>query len=359
MRKYIFPFLAVAGLALLTGMWAGLVRLGWAIPAWRAALHGPLMISGFLGVLISLERAVAFRRRWAYAAPAAAAIGALGLLIGLPVVISQGLFVGGSAILLAAFVITYYQHYREQVEWASLTLILGVGLWLAGNSLWWMGRPLNQVTPWWIGFLIVTIAGERLELARILLLNRIARLTFGLSISLLVGGLLLSLFAFSLGLQIIGAGLIAIGAWLLYFDIARRTIRQTGLTRFIAACLLPGYSWLTFAGLLWIGWPAYFAGGPFYDAMLHTILLGFVFSMIFGHAPIIIPAILGTGIVYRPFFYAHLILLHLSLVMRVVGDLGNMPSLRLWSGMLNVAAILLFIGNTILAVRTALLKSAP
>jgi hypothetical protein len=56
------PLLGLAGAALLAGLWAGLVRLGWAVPpghpAW-VANHGPLMISGFLGTLISLERAVA------------------------------------------------------------------------------------------------------------------------------------------------------------------------------------------------------------------------------------------------------------------------------------------------------------
>ena len=59
-------------LALLTGLWAGLARLGWAVPLPRpgfSSLHGPLMVSGFLGTLISLERAVALGRPWAYAAP--------------------------------------------------------------------------------------------------------------------------------------------------------------------------------------------------------------------------------------------------------------------------------------------------
>lgn len=47
---------------MLAGMWAGLVRLGWALPTVHLALplaHGPLMVSGFLGTLISLERAMA------------------------------------------------------------------------------------------------------------------------------------------------------------------------------------------------------------------------------------------------------------------------------------------------------------
>ena len=48
---------------------AGLLRLGWAVPrpaTELAAFHGPLMVSGFFGTVISLERAVALARRWAY-----------------------------------------------------------------------------------------------------------------------------------------------------------------------------------------------------------------------------------------------------------------------------------------------------
>jgi len=43
--------MALAMAALLAGLWAGLVRIGWAWPALRPTLpisHGPLMISGFL-----------------------------------------------------------------------------------------------------------------------------------------------------------------------------------------------------------------------------------------------------------------------------------------------------------------------
>ena len=40
----------------------------------------------------------------------------------------------------------------------------------------------------------------------------------------------------------------------------------------------------------------FFSAGPRYDAMLHSIFLGFVFSMIFAHAPIILPTITGLAI---------------------------------------------------------------
>jgi len=35
------------------------------------------------------------------------------------------------------------------------------------------------------------------------------------------------------------------------------------------------------------------ADGPAYDAGLHTIFRGFVMSMIFAHAPVIVPSALG------------------------------------------------------------------
>ena len=57
-----FPLLALGIGSLFCGVWAGLLRFGWSLPAGRAnliELHGPLMVFGFLGTVISLERAVA------------------------------------------------------------------------------------------------------------------------------------------------------------------------------------------------------------------------------------------------------------------------------------------------------------
>ncbi|MBI5082664.1 MAG: hypothetical protein HZB17_15380, partial [Chloroflexi bacterium] len=83
-------------------------------------------------------------------------------------------------------------------------------------------------------------------------------------------------------------------------------------------------------------------------------LLGFVFSMIFGHAPIIVPAIIGIQIPYQSKFYVPLVLLHASLIMRVVGDVIFNPTIRAWGGLLNEIAIILFLG---LMVRAATQKT--
>lgn len=350
------PLMILAGLALLAllaGLWAGLLRLGWQLPPLSLRLpaqHGPLMISGFLGTLISLERAVALSqyrngRRIYYLAPLLAGLGALALFFALPPVVPRGLSTLGALGLVLIFVVIY----RLQPTTDHAVMGLGALLWLVGNGLWLAGLPVFRVVPWWAGFLILTIAGERLELARVLLLKRPARITFVIIVATAIAGLLLSLVVFDAGLRLFGLALIFLGGWLFRFDIARRTIRRAGLTRFIAACLLPGYFWLIGGGLLWFVYGGQYTAGPMYDAMLHTIFLGFVFSMIFGHAPVIIPAVLGVQIPFTPLFYLHLGLLHLSLVLRVAGDLLLWLPGRRWGGLLNEVALVLFLLVTFLA----------
>ena len=104
-------------------------------------------------------------------------------------------------------------------------------------------------------------------------------------------------------------------------------------------------------GFLWLGLAQFFSAGPRYDAMLHSIFLGFVFSMIFAHAPIILPTITGLALPFQNAFYLHAGLLHLSLLLRIAGDLGLSFSLQQWGGLVNALAILLFLINNIRAVK--------
>lgn len=78
------PLVALALLSMAWGAWLGLLRLGWALPIpWpdQLILHGPLMIGGFVGTLIGLERAVGLATSWAYIAPALTAVGSLLLVV--------------------------------------------------------------------------------------------------------------------------------------------------------------------------------------------------------------------------------------------------------------------------------------
>ena len=81
--------------------------------------------------------------------------------------------------------------------------------------------------------------------------------------------------------------------------------------------------------------------------MLHAVFIGFVMSMVFAHAPVIFPAVLGVSLQYSQAFYLHVAVLHVSLVLRVVGDFVDvLGRWRVWGGLLNAAALLLFLFNT-------------
>ncbi len=346
-----FPLMALGMVALVAGVWGGLMRMGWGLPPVRpdlAAWHGPLMISGFFGVVIGLERAVALGRSWTYAAPLFSALGVLATLAGPsgPLLLTLGSLV---------FVAVFIRIIRLEPTVHAATMGAGALSWAIGNVLWLAGWPVHRVVLWWVGYLVLTIAGERLELSRLLRLTGAARAGFLAAAGLFLAGLVLTVVAPAAGARLAGAGMLALTLWLMRHDIARRTLRSpSGLTRFIAACLLSGYAWLGVAGALAILYGGATAG-PLYDAMLHAVFLGFVFAMIFGHAPVIFPAVLGLSMAFRPAFHIHLVLLHATLLLRVAGDLANWLPGRQWGGLLNALALLLFLVNTARAVR----RTAP
>lgn len=222
-----------------------------------------------------------------------------------------------------------------------------------GNVLWLASYPdldVDAVIVWWMGFLVLIIAGERLELSRVLRLPRGASLAFLLLADAFVVGAAWATFNLATGSELAGIALLGLSAWLLRFDIARIQIHQKELSRFIASALLPGYVWLGLGGLF----VALSAFTPFplgYDAMLHAVFLGFVISMIFAHAPIIFPAVLGLPTSNRPWFYGHLFLLHVGLALRTAGDLVTSEPVRQWGALLNGVALVWFLVDTGLAVR--------
>ncbi|HEY9087414.1 MAG TPA: hypothetical protein VIO36_04550 [Anaerolineaceae bacterium] len=349
LSPFLPPVLLLSITALLAGLWAGLLRLGWQIPGDLAAFaytHGPLMISGFLGSLISVERVVALRQRWMFAAPLLTGPGWL-LTVLLP---AQP--VGPLAMTLGSlgtFVILSVMVRREPVL-HTLTMAAGALCWLVGNLLWLSGAEIFRVVYWWAAFLVLTITGERLELSRVLRMTARKQLLFLLAAGLFALGVIITLFDLAWGARLAGAGLLALSAWLIAFDIARRNIRHpVPLTRYIARCLFLGYFWLALGGGLWLfNSNASLYAGPLYDAGLHSVFVGFVISMIFGHAPIILPALLNRMLPYHPVFYASLGLLHLSLLLRVGADLARQMDLRRWGGLLNEVAILLFFASLII-----------
>lgn len=338
--------------SLIVGTLAGLARMAIDMPSLvqsQVGAHGALMVAAFFGTVISLERAVALRRRWPYLAPVSAALGGIALLAGSAPWWPPLLFVLASTLLVMANGLIFFR----QRALFTFTLCLGASGWLVGNAVWLSGASIAAAIPFWMLFLTLTIAGERLELTRFLPPHPVAQRLF--IVILAVTGLAAVTTGVSpqLGEHLLAGGLLGLALWLLRYDIVRKTVRQSGLTRFIAGALLSGYVWLAIGALLGLD-GAFSLGHPWRDAALHSIFLGFVFSMVIGHAPIIFPTILRVRMTYHPFFYLPLALLHLSLLLRLAANLGSLSELRQLSGIANAAALLTFVlttGGTILSGR--------
>jgi hypothetical protein len=335
-------FLAPGAVALITGLLAGLERMDVSFPVDLADRHGPLMVAGFLTTVIGLERAVALGTGWAFLAPVFSGVGALLFLAGFgiaPLIMALG------GLLLAVSAI---EGYRRQPALYSAIMTLGAAAGAAASLFWAYGATVGDAVGSWMAFLALTIAGERLELTRFLppVKGRTP------SLLLLVGIVLLSsaasLLDNNLAPRLLGVGFMGLAVWLLIFDIARRNLKLKGLAFFIGLSLVLGYLWLGVGGfsLLHHAIPA---GGFEYDAVLHIVFVGFVFSMIFGHGPVILPAVLKRQAPYHPILLAWLLLLHAGLVLRLIGDHNEIMLARQIGGALNVAAIVLYIGT--LAVR--------
>ncbi|HEU4677021.1 MAG TPA: hypothetical protein VFS29_13580 [Motilibacteraceae bacterium] len=348
---------ALGLLALLSGLWAALLLLGLPVPvphrlsagADFAEVHGPLMVLGFLGTLISLERAVALDVRPGYLVPAAAGLGGASLAAGLPLVVGQVLLTAAGAGLIGLYALAA----QRQASLHLAVMAAGAFSWLTAALLWLAGWDVALVVPWLAGFLVLTITGERLELSRLVRLTDAARAWFVAAAAVFVGGLVVSVADVGAGVRVAGAGLVALAAWLAVHDVARRTVRQRGLPRYMAVCLLCGYGWLALAGSLWLAFGT-LEDGSAYDAMLHALFLGFVIGMVFAHAPVIVPAVFRAAVPYRPHFYGHVALLQGSLLLRIVG--GDVAGSRLlWQvgGVLNEVALLCFVAVTAHAVRSA------
>ncbi|MHB1288559.1 hypothetical protein, partial [Georgenia sp.] len=357
-------FLVPGAVAMIFGLDAALGLLG--LPQYLGPalaidrlpdIHGLLMVLGFVGTVISLERAVALGRPWAFAAPAASGLGALALILPVPLAVGQGLLVLGQILLLLV-----YRNLLARQPAAAVTIqVLGAVMALGAALLWAGGVPVPALTPWLAGYLVLTIFGERLELARLEVLSaRTSNTALGIAIAT-VAAAALALIAPELGFTLVGLSLLAAAGWLAANDVARRTVHATGLPRFIAVCLLAGYGWLAVGGAIWTLGGAVTEGRA-YDAVLHAIMLGYVISMIMAHAPVIFPAVLRRPLPYRPVMYAPAVLLHASLLLRLgVGDARDIEWAVQVGGVANIVALLAFVVIAAWSVLTArpAVRSAP
>lgn len=336
-----------AGISLLAGLNAALTLLE--LPAlfnmapW-SEVHGMVLALGFVGTLIALERAVALGKLVGYLSPLLIGIGSLLLLTTLPRNFGKlGLLIG-----MAGLVWVYLPLWHRQRDNAVLVQMLGAGLGTGAALLWLGGLEMKLVLPWLVAFVVLTIAGERIELVRITMGARAGRRVVQLSWGVTFG-VVASLLWPQWGSIGFGLSLVALTLFLAANDVARRTIKATGATRFMAACMLAGYAWLGVAALTWcFGFPTSTAR---YDTVIHAFFLGFTMSMIIAHSSTILPAVLRRPLPYRKMMWAPAALLHAGLLLRVwMGDGLGYHAAWIVGSVINIIALLLFFALAILSV---------
>lgn len=328
--------LAATAVLAVAGFYGGLVRIGVPLPYARAPaeLHGLIMMQGVFGTLVPLERAVALRTPFWFVSPILSIIATAALLAGLPA--SAALV----AYAMAASVFCCLSGHVVRLQPAPFTIALLLGavcLLIASIQTVMASGAVMASIPWWFAYLILTISGERLELSRLMGHGTATVAAFFAAALVLLIGCFIGLES-AWGAGCFGVGLLLLSAWLWRYDIALRTVRTHGQSRFMAVAILCGHAWLGVAGLLCLGIAESAAGA---DALIHAVTIGFALSMVMGHALVILPAVAGIRIRYSPSLYVPLALLQAAVCYRVLAD-SFFIDWRWISGLLTVLALAMF-----------------
>lgn len=333
----------MAAFNLLGAVGGGLVRLG-TLPAQtfgptgtQAIVgHGAVMMAGFFGALIALERVVALRRGlWV---PVLSALG--GWLAW-----GAGLWVAAQTLWIAsALGLVWIYFWAGSHRTMSLPLAVegsGALALLIGNIAFTSGQ-IEAARIAWSAFLVLTIAGERRELTRLVKLPAWGVQGFVVVWAATGAAALAALRWPNIATTTWWGATGALALWLLRFDVATRQWRARGWAGHTALCLVVGYVWLALAAV---------AGLAQQTVAWHLLWLGFVMAMVFGHAPILLPALAGWRPEPTRWGLLPLAVLGVSLALRAVATAtGNDAGLAL-AGAGHALAFVLFGAVMVRAVR--------
>ncbi|MBI0150490.1 multicopper oxidase domain-containing protein [Bifidobacterium sp. M0353] len=346
-----------AGLAALLGLVAALIRADLIHPSGRvplADLHGGLMVYGFLGAAIGLERAVAYRSggsgkpAWGFLAPALGLLGSLLCLLSLlasscgaaPAWVKVEL-IGGIPWTLSMLVLTamYLAIWRRQPSAEVLIQVLGSLVGLVGAAGWVAGLDAAVLAPTWLFFLVLTIVGERVELARAVFSD--VRLESGiLGLSLLAVLMLpVQAMAPSVGYPLLGLSLGLLLLVMASHDVAKGTFRHGGLPGFMGTCMLSAYAWGLLAALIWMLAPLD-SSTYWGDMALHALAVGFIMTMVIAHVCMIVPSVIRRPLPFHPLLWGAWAFMQVGLLIRLLGAIRLYTPLWKVGNLLNVLGIL-------------------
>lgn len=330
-----FPFFALAFLGLVSGIWAGLLRLGFDWPGIEVAtLHGPLMVGGFVGTLISIERSIlSTNGRW-WIVPLLSGASVLAWLLGLHQV-APWLLAAASALLVALQV--FYLK-KTGLNWVTAIQLAGALCFLTGNFRLLFNPLMPAIVPFWMGFVLCFILATRLSENNFK--DTLLKLMVRAGILVYLAGLLVP---FHLkGYYLTGSGLLLIAFGMLLTEVGGDSNTGWNLSAYTISCISAGWCWLLLTGIGLLFWHDHLYG---YDATVHAFFLGFLFSMVFVHALGKAAALAGLdGPPFHRLLFLWPALLSLSLLLRIFGgDILLQESMKKWAGLFNGISILGFL----------------
>lgn len=339
--------------AISIGIWRIAVIRGFNLPpipeSWPS--HGEIMLGGFLASLIIFERMIALPIDGLIWVPYLYAISALMLHTDNPF----ARYIHFAA--LAGWLLHRWLAYRKFHRWEK-PLVESFALITLTSALMYPGgliaRP--EVALQGLAFPIAVIAVERLEMSLLLKKTGSRLVLIGL-----IGWLLLwnALSWRGIpGLSVMGVITLILVGSIAFYDATLRVAQKQidGLHRFLRTALIFSYVWILLAAVAMTALSK-ISPAIFKDVLYHLIGLGFIFTMILGHAPLILSAALGKLPPEKapviPFF-----LFQIATVLRILGDFVLLKSVPFWqwsgwlSGLIHIISFFSYIAILIFCIRT-------
>lgn len=320
--------------AVVLGVWRIALTRGFVLPSIPEILppHGNVMVGAFLGTLIIFERMFALPIKWLVWVPYAWGLSALTIhldFIGFKILNLIALLGWGVHRFIAYK--TFKNFFNPLVEFIAY-IALSTALFHENG----LARSVESALSG-LSFAIAVIGVERIELT-LSSQRKSAKLVYVSLIIYLLLSILNSLF-YIIPLQAIGIALFLVGLGLIYNDSviimafkgAGFGITKTPLHKFSRQTLMVAYVWLLFSAISITFWELIQSVAK--DVVFHSIGLGFIFTMILSHAPVV----LGSTLAKMPKRAPSIILFYLFQVMtavRILADLlvSNFIELWIWSG---------------------------
>jgi hypothetical protein len=342
------------------------------------SLHPNIMLFGFLAPIIMTERYVGSKAMGLnligrYSSRLMAPITQAGLLLQiLSYLFSTGYLMvfGGIAITLGLllFILLLLQlSSKTGVRLPFYFMILSVIPLQLFNILFTEEKYIQNPSQALLLLLfpVIFILGERIELTRFLTTGySVARFMvafFGCLILVLVSSLGSIFFhrsvedrlllIFFILLLLVGLAVLAAETGSLRKGISSPLLLQ----RYVAKHIVVAYVWLILSAFFGFAFVSDL-NGLYYDAMIHSMTVGFIGTMLLAHGPVIIPSVISKRVDVSRLTLYPLFILTISNIMRIIGDLaignGFGPLLNILSGSsgwLILLAVLTFISSLIIS----------